>query len=214
MHWGKGGAKLHSIVAVLILAVGIWIAFSFHTGPGRTPAHPEQPSTAEAAPDAAARAEPLTIDLYCNRPEAAPGDTVRVAARITIDPGWHINSNKPLDDYAPATEITLKETGTAHLEKVTYPAGGRVASAAGNETLSVYEGTLWVEAVVRVDKGAPSGETTHDFQVRWQACSGEQCLIPQTALLSVPLAVDPDAESRQKHQSLFDSLDADRSKRQ
>ncbi len=210
---GKG-ARLYLILAVLILAAVIWIAFPLRTGSERTPVHRGQPSSAEAAPDATARAEPLTIELYCNRPEAAPGDTVRFAVRMTIDPGWHINSNKPLDDYVPATEITLKETGTARLEKVIYPSGSRVASSTGDEMLSVYEGTLWFEGVVRIDKDAPTGETTLDFQVRWQACGGEQCLIPQTALLSVPLAVDPAAESRQKHQSLFDRLDTDRSKRQ
>ena len=48
---------------------------------------------------------------------SASGDTLEGVVTVTIEDGWHINSAKPLDEYAIPTALTL-DAATAELAGV------------------------------------------------------------------------------------------------
>ena len=80
---------------------------------------------APAQPTALVRKKPLTIEAGATRTKAAPGETIEVLIRLTIDRGWHINSHRPLlDDLVPTT-LRLSPNGAsgAALGEVIYPEG-------------------------------------------------------------------------------------------
>ncbi|UCD57868.1 MAG: thioredoxin domain-containing protein, partial [Candidatus Hydrogenedentota bacterium] len=65
----------------------------------------ETSQVADKKPDAFARKEPVTAEAFASRLNVAPGEAFEVAVRLTIDKGWHINSNEPVQDYLIPTSI-------------------------------------------------------------------------------------------------------------
>jgi DsbC/DsbD-like thiol-disulfide interchange protein len=138
---------------------------------------------------------------------------VRVAVRVTratdhgatlvvdlqLRPGWHVNAERPLQDYLMPTAVRLaaRERGW-RVEEAVYPAPRTVWLGFQDEPLAVYEGTVRIEAVLQrttSDGDAPPFRWL-PVEVRLQACSDQVCLAPETLTLNVSLAGGQEAEIR------------------
>jgi hypothetical protein len=160
------------------------------------------PEKSGETPDATARKEPVKADVYISKRAAAPGETVQVAVRLTINKGWHINSNKPLKNKLVPTSLELHDTASVSLGDVLYPAGRKAAMGPDDEPVSIYEGTTWIIAPVKIDEKARPGKRELDVNVQLQACSEEKCLAPERLELTLPLEVAPSG-GQEQHQAIF-----------
>ena len=80
------------------------------------------------------------------------GDDVRGTISATILEGWHINSNKPLDEFVIPTELKLEG---ADLTGVQYPPHiVRSFTFSGGNKLAVYEGTIQIAFTAKLHAGA------------------------------------------------------------
>ena len=155
-------------------------------------------------PDAGAATKPVAVAAFVGSLAAAPGRSVELAVRITIDEGWHVNSHNPARENLIATSLGLKTGASARLADVVYPEGRKVTLAFSPDELSVYEGTVWIRAKIALGRGAPAGPVKLELTVRTQACSDSACLTPQTHVLPLTVNVDPDAGGdATRHPHLF-----------
>ena len=155
-------------------------------------------------PDALADKKPLRIEAYVSQRTVRPGGTVDLAVRIAIDRGWHINSHRPLQKHLTATAASLEKGPPAVLSDVTYPRGKEVRFAFHREALSVYEGTVWIRAVVRIGERARPGAVNLGVLITTQACNDRMCSPPETHALTLTLKVTPDAKAgAARHPSVF-----------
>jgi thiol:disulfide interchange protein DsbD len=116
---------------------------------------------------------------------ARSGDDVRGVVTATIESGWHINSNKPLDEFVIPSALQLDET-TAHLVSAEYPAHTvRAFTFSGGQKLAVYEGTINVPFAAKLIPGAASIKG----KLHYQACNDNVCLPPRDAEVTVSAAV-------------------------
>jgi uncharacterized protein len=106
----------------------------------------------------------------------------RVELRIAIDPGWHINSNKPLEKHLSPTAIELGDGSSAKLKSVAYPEGKVIALPPVVEKMSVYEDT--VDFSVQIE-GDFSEAAVLPLIVRCQPCDDKACQAPQTHRLAI-----------------------------
>ncbi len=91
---------------------------------------------------------------------------------IKIKPGWHINSNSPLEEYLIPTQIKLD---SKDLEQQHYPEAKVKALAFNKAKLSLYEGDLSIKLKLpKVKK-----QTPHKLSLNLQACSDKICLQPE-----------------------------------
>ena len=90
---------------------------------------------------------------------------------FAMQPGWHINSNAPLQKYLRPTKVTFAPQQNNY--QVNYPAGQTVRLGFQKEPLSVYEHQFKLDIEVN-DKAADKR-----FSVDVQACSDSVCLMPQ-----------------------------------
>ena len=184
----------------LILALGLY----FEDGP---PLLSLGFADGTSQPDAQAQVKPVTVDAFASRAKVAPGATAHVAVRLTIDAGWHVNSHQPLGEGLVPTALRLKQRPAAKLGTVTYPEGKTIKLAFSPEPLSVYEGTVWISAAVRIPEDAAAGPATLQFEVPVQACNDRVCLQPQILRLAIPLGVVPGlGETPPRHRAIFESL--------
>jgi hypothetical protein len=106
--------------------------------------------------------------------------------RISVEPGFHVNSDKPADEYV----IPLKLTWTGaplSAQSVTYPKAESIK--VGTETLSVFTGEFNIETRFSVPRQAQTGSFTLVGKLRYQACNNQMCLRPVTAEVRVPVLI-------------------------
>jgi hypothetical protein len=189
------------------LTLALAMCFDETPSPAPAAAGGQAAQFADAKPDARTRKRPVTAEAFLSRLEAAPNQTFHVAVRLTIDDGWHINSNRPLQDYLIPTSISCEKNDVAAAGKVIYPEGKNATFGFSPEPLSVYEGEVWVMVPMTVAEAAAEGAAPLDFTVRVQACDDRNCLAPETLTLSVSVEINanaPDDEIR--HRPIFESV--------
>ncbi len=94
--------------------------------------------------------------------------------KLHIAPGWHINAQKPLEDFLIATKITLTGANAPH---ITVDAPTPITRRLGfnKNPLALYEGNL----EFRITASAPLPKSSR-LHLRAQSCSDKICLPPQT----------------------------------
>ena len=108
------------------------------------------------------------------------GDSGRAAFVLSlhIDPGWHVNSARPVQDYL----IPLRIGSTTRPDvAVVYPPGKLVKLGFERSELSVYEGDVTIRGTIETAAGG--GLRSPLLQLTLQACTDRICLPPD----SVPL---------------------------
>jgi len=141
-------------------------------------------------PDAVADRKPVRIEAFASRRKAAPGETIDVELRLTIDKGWHVNSHRPLGKDLVATTVALAKGSPAALGEVDWPPGTKVKLELSPEALRVYEGTVRIAVPVRLAPAAAPGPAKLALTVTTQACNDRTCLAPATATLALPVEVE------------------------
>lgn len=151
--------------------------------------------TIPAARAQLAAPEKAEVALHTDRTSYEAGATARVAALMTIESGWHVNSDKPTFEYLIPTVLDLELPPGWADEKVQYPPAETQTFAFADQPLSVFDGEVVIEAEIRVPDNAPAGPVPVRASLRYQACNESQCLPPVTAKAEVELRIGPQGEA-------------------
>jgi thiol:disulfide interchange protein DsbD len=122
----------------------------------------------------------------------APGVSAIVRVEVTVQPGWHVNSNAPSDPYLIPTSVRLKLPPGWSAEKPQFPSSRMAKFAFSEDELAVFEGTFVVTVPVRLAPDAGRPEKL-DGVVEAQACNNQLCLAPAEVPFTVALAQDHSA---------------------
>ena len=117
-------------------------------------------------------------------PEA--GKEVVVPLTLRIRPGYHINSNRPAEDYLIPTKLSWDAAPLA-LKSIDYPAGEHVTYSYSAKPLSVYSGKVRVVSIFTAPKSPAADLKALTGSLRYQACNDKACFPPQTIAVKVPV---------------------------
>ena len=105
---------------------------------------------------------------------------------ISVDPGFHIQSNHPKLDYLIPTKLTIEPAAGVAVTKVAWPPASDHKFSFSPQPLAVFEGTLRVPVTLRT--GAAGTHVLHGtFQ--YQACNDQLCRPPVTEPFALTLRV-------------------------
>jgi hypothetical protein len=107
---------------------------------------------------------------------------------LQLKPGWHVNAERPLQDYLVPTSVRL--AGGEHgwrIDRTIFPAPRTVRLGFQPESLALYEGVVRIAADLQQTDGQGSALPWLPIEVRLQACSDAICLAPETLTLRVPV---------------------------
>lgn len=108
------------------------------------------------------------------------GSDVHGVVTATIESGWHINSNKPLDDFVIPTVLSL-DAASADLVSAVYPPHTvRSFKFSGDQKLAVYEGTIQISFAAKL-----KGSDSIKGKLHYQACNDNVCLPPRDAEVTI-----------------------------
>lgn len=129
--------------------------------------------------------------LHYNPPppvRAPMGSTVEVKLPLSLQDGYHVNSNKPPDEYLIPLRLTWTK-GVLEPAEVVFPKPQMEKYAFSDKPLSVYSGNFELTAKFKVPADAVSGPAAMNGKLRYQACNYKECLPPRDLAVNVQLDI-------------------------
>ncbi len=120
---------------------------------------------------------------------AAPGATVEVAITFTVLPTWHVNANRPNEDFLVPTELSVAAAPGVRAGVVRYPAAHDVTLSFSETPLAVYEGTATIQVPLVIAADAAPGARSINASLRFQGCNDQVCLPPATVPVRIALTI-------------------------
>jgi hypothetical protein len=108
---------------------------------------------------------------------------------LQLKPGYHVNSNKPAEEYLIPLRLTWAE-GPLEAAEVVYPAPKFEKYEFSEKPLSVYSGEFDVLTKFKVKAGTAPGPAQQTGKLRYQACNDKMCLPPKTIDVKLPVLVE------------------------
>ncbi len=132
-------------------------------------------------------AEKLTARGYLSVDKVHPGSQFQIAVVVEIAKGWHVNANPPGEGLI-GTELLFPDTPHLTFGETVYPRGEVLKLGSIGEA-PVYHDTITIGIQASLSQSVPIEPITLDLQLRYQACTDDQCLLPETLAFTVPIEI-------------------------
>jgi Disulphide bond corrector protein DsbC len=116
------------------------------------------------------------------------GGTADFAVKAALQPGFHVNSNMPGDDYLIPIKLTWNKD-PLEAEQVMYPKPQMEKLGFSPNPISVYTGTFEIGTRFKAPANAMPGMGFMNGKLRYQACNDKECLPPRTVDVRVTLDI-------------------------
>ena len=135
------------------------------------------------------------------------GQPARVALRVALPDGVHVQSNAPRDPMLIATAITVTPPLGVSVQEVAYPAASDFAQAGQATPLAVFEQRFAIGIRLTVADDVQPGELAVPVRLRYQACDRTTCFAPLREDITATLrVVARDVKTVARFSELFDAL--------
>ena len=132
-------------------------------------------------------------------PEITPvyrGHAADVQLQFRIASGFHINSNRPKQEYLKKTELRFNTPTDIAIVKVDYPEGeDRSFAFDPNDKLNVYSGDFAIKVSVRPLKTVLLAKYAVHGTLKYQACDNAACYPPKQMPVSFEIKVSKDPKA-------------------
>jgi hypothetical protein len=120
--------------------------------------------------------------------KAKIGGTVEVPVSLTLQEGYHVNSNHPPDAYLIPLRLTWAK-GALEPSEIIFPKPIEYKIQSEPKPLSVYSGSFQLIAKFTVPATAVTGPVGMNGKLRYQACNDKACLPPKDLDVNVQLDI-------------------------
>ncbi len=136
-----------------------------------------------------ARPQQVTVDPV-KQVIVVKGKPAKAEIHLHVNNGFHINSNKPTSDLLIPTTVELVPDSHVKIGEIEYPAGKDFTiSAAPDEKLNVYAGSVNIFAPIVAAKTTVPGTYSVKGTLTYQACSDNACFPPKKVPLEFSVKV-------------------------
>ncbi len=118
-----------------------------------------------------------------------PGSTGYVAVTAEIAEGWHINSDKPRDEFLIPTALEVRAPEGIEIEQILYPEPFLERLAISEGLMSLYHGRITFGARLSVTSSTPPGSYTVTATLSYQGCNNMTCIAPASVSTDVAIVV-------------------------
>ncbi len=127
----------------------------------------------------------VKVEIFPSLDPIPAKDVFKVAVRIQIQKGWHINAHEGLPEGFIPLDLSLGQGASFELAgPIEYPLGVQKALGGVAQAFPVHENEVRVIVSLKL-KGTPKGVTVRlPLQLRLQACNDKVCLRPSSLSLS------------------------------
>ncbi|TSA25309.1 MAG: protein-disulfide reductase DsbD [Ignavibacteriales bacterium] len=119
----------------------------------------------------------VKVKLSQNNWKVDAGSNFKIILSANIKESWHINSNKPNDEFLIASKVAAKSEAVI-LTSINYPKPKELKLEFSEKPVSVFDGDIKIELTFTVDKNTVSGKYTIPVKLSYQACNDKICMPP------------------------------------
>ena len=120
----------------------------------------------------------VAVETQVAKDSVKSAELLYINVILNIKDGWHINANKPLDDYLTPTSVTLKGNKNFKLLKIKYPPPLLMKLGFSENELALYVNQVNVELIVKALNPKDIKVGKIEGQVQYQPCNNQTCLFP------------------------------------
>lgn len=117
------------------------------------------------------------------------GAAVETKIPVSVQSGFHVNSNAPKDSYLIPLKLTWTATGALEAGRVVYPKPSMEKYTFSPDALSVYTGNFDLMATFKISANAPAGPGLAEGKLQYQACNSNTCFPPKTVPVQISYMV-------------------------
>lgn len=136
---------------------------------------------AQSGPTVLSLAPPATIT-------AKAGAAGKATLSVTVAPGYHANSNKPVDSYLIPLTLTWNP-GSFESAAVVFPKPQIQKLGFSAKPVSVFTGKFDIVTSFKIAADTVPGTVAVKGKLHFQACDDRSCLPPKTIEVSLPLEI-------------------------
>ncbi len=125
--------------------------------------------------------EHVKIKSYSSLDKVREGSQFQIAIKADVDDSWHINSDKPNEDYLIPTKISIDTSNGFKLLSVIYPKANNIKLNFSEKPLSVWEGEIFFTGTVYVPQNLTPGNYSLLVKLEYQSCNNQTCSPPVSA---------------------------------
>lgn len=149
----------------------------------------------------------VKIKSYSSFDKIYTGSEFKVAVEVNVQDTWHINSNKPKEDFLVPTELNLFENSGFNITKTVYPEAKEYKFSFSETPLAVWEGEFYIGALIKVDDKVQPGKYQLVFNLDYQACNNQSCLAPTSVSDTLEIEIaDKSVPVNQINQEIFEKI--------
>jgi len=117
------------------------------------------------------------------------GKPTAITIELSIASPYHINSDRPLEDYLIPTTLEFAPYPGLTFGKTAFPPAAMKKFSFSDSPMSVYEGVIRVSAEIVADSILKQKDIVLQGKVRYQACDDSTCLRPVRKPFSLKISV-------------------------
>ncbi len=120
----------------------------------------------------------VTVTVFPALDKIVTANPLPLLIKISVAPGWHINSNKPKENFLIPSVVSLLDTSVFTLSDIKYPQAREVKLAFSDVPLSVFEGDVYITAKLKLKSDKKPGQAILKLLFDYQACNNANCIAP------------------------------------
>ncbi len=150
----------------------------------------------------------LKVKAFKSLDKVTPKGEFKIALKVNINEPWHINSNKPYDEFLIPSKLTIDDTTNFLVQKVSYPKAHDIKLSFSEKPLSVWQGENYIGALVKTSNNLKPGNYKLVVTLNYQACNNSSCMPPSTAQDTLDIEVaDNQAAINSINEDIFNKID-------
>lgn len=107
-----------------------------------------------------------------------PGQSNRIAIELSIHKPWHVNSNKPEEDFLIPTIVNFNQTETVTFGRIQYPNPQIKTFEFSDNPLAIYDGIVYAFTTITIPPDYLEKSVIVSGSIGYQACNDQSCLAP------------------------------------
>lgn len=131
----------------------------------------------------------IRINNYLTSDKVKKGRSVQGVVEIDIPSGFHIHSNRPLEKFLIATQLTIDTPSGLRVSRVSYPRALLKNLKFSKNRVAVFEGRIALRFTVTVPTTYNGDSVDLKGKLRYQSCNDELCFRPENRDFNFSLKV-------------------------
>ncbi len=166
-------------------------------------------TTAFAAKSPYGKAEDI-VKISVQKPvtEVQKGKQFTVDLTAIINSSWHINSNKPNDEFLIPSVVSAKGKGIK-LISVKYPKPHELSLSFSETPVSVFEGKTNIGLTFQILESAAVGKQQVEVVLDYQACNDVSCLPPNSTSAKFDVMITEESEVKSEDKIIQETASED-----